>query len=69
MQAVLIFKLQPRQGRRKHRPVGAALVLSGDSQNFTITPEFCYEITDVLVDSVSICAPNCLARPPTRLQT
>jgi hypothetical protein len=40
-------------------PVGSTLVSSGSNQTFTISPNACYVIADVVVDGASICAPNC----------
>ena len=34
-------------------PSGAVVVIDGDSQTFTITPNFAYAVSDVLVDGVS----------------
>ena len=34
-------------------PSGTLLVYSGDDQNFSITPDACYRVADVLVDGVS----------------
>lgn len=35
-------------------PVGSVIVTNGDDQTFTITPDTCYQVDDVLVDSVSV---------------
>src|SRR6202008_4112796 len=35
-------------------PAGATVVTEGDNITYTITPNACFEITDVLVDGISV---------------
>src|SRR5207247_8759810 len=39
-------------------PSGAVTVGCGSNQSFTITPDACHTIADVLVDGSSVCAPT-----------